>query len=144
MANKHDWLSLVDLSGLLVSEPVLNEVFPAGPSPVEPRRVSRLRSEYERWLAGKGSRDDQARKAAFRRWVSYVLHGVLQYPDDRLLSSMSLPPDLTIELAEYMQRLRPDMALTGPDGHPAAGLPHRGRLDDGADHRALVASPSPS
>ena len=51
MPHNHDWLSLIDVSGLLVSEPVLHERFPDGPPPQTPWIQRRFRTEYERWRA---------------------------------------------------------------------------------------------
>lgn len=109
MANNHDWLSLVNLSGLLVSEPVLNDMFSDGPPTLESGQARRFRTEYERWLAT-GDR---------RRWTDFILGMVLGYDQDRLRAGMSLPPDVRIELADYMQTLSPDRVLMGDDGDKA-------------------------
>lgn len=109
MANNHDWLSLVNLSGLLVSEPVLNDTFPDGPPTLESGQARRFRIEYERWLVT-GDR---------RRWTDFILGTVLGYDQDRLRAGMSLPPDVRVELADYMQTLSPDRVLMGVDGDKA-------------------------
>ncbi len=119
MAQYHDWLSLVNLSGLLVSEPVLNETFPEGPRPVENWRTRRFRAEYERWLVAKGQKDESVRRSDFRRWVGFVLRAALGHDEDRLRAGMSLPPDVRIELTDTMQRLSPDRVLMGADGEKA-------------------------
>jgi hypothetical protein len=109
MTNNHDWLSLVNLSGLLVSEPVLNDVFPDGPPTLEGWQARRFRTEYERWQATQ----DRG------RWTHFILGTVLGYDHDRLRAGMSLPPEVRIELTDYMQRLSPDRVLMGDDGDKA-------------------------
>lgn len=109
MANNHDWLSLVNLSGLLVSEPVLNDVFPDGPPALAGWQARRFRAEYERWLATQ----DRG------RWTSFIFSLILGYAQGRLRAGMSLPPEVRVDLADYMQRLSPDRALMGPDGEIA-------------------------
>ncbi len=109
MANNHDWLSLVNLSGLLVSEPVLNDGFPDGPPVLESWQARRFRTEYERWLATQ----DRG------RWTNFILTTILSYDYDRLRAGMSLPPDVQIELTDTMQKLSPDRVLMGTDGDKA-------------------------
>jgi len=106
MANNHDWLSLVNLSGLLVSEPVLNDAFPDGPPTLEGWQARRFRTEYERWQT---TRDRG-------RWTTFVLETILGYPYDRLRAGMSLPPEVRIHLTNTMQSLSPDRVLVGEDG----------------------------
>lgn len=118
MANNHDWQSLVELSGLLVSEPVLRERFSEGPPPLKDWLSRRFRTEYERWrsVEGQRKRDNDAAERARRRWIDWVLTTLLDYDDERLLGGMTLPPDVVIDLPEYMQTLRPDRVLVDEAG----------------------------
>jgi hypothetical protein len=109
MANNHDWLSLVNLSGLLVSEPVLNDAFPDGPPALENWQARRFRTEYERWLATQ----DRG------RWTNFILTTILGYDYEHLRAGMSLPLDVRIELTDTMQKLSPDRVLMGADGDKA-------------------------
>lgn len=99
-----EWLSLVNLSGLLVSEPVLRDAFPNGLPSLDNQLLRRYRIEYERWRSTKNG----------DRWTDFVLTDLLGY---HLYGSMSLPPQVTIELTEYMQKLKPDKAVIGSDGN---------------------------
>ena len=49
MATHADWLSLVHLDGLLISEPVLEEHFPGGPKPVTKGMHNWFRRQAERY-----------------------------------------------------------------------------------------------
>ena len=47
-SSPHDWLNLVQLSGLLVSEPVLATAFPDGPERVPSHGIAASGREWER------------------------------------------------------------------------------------------------
>lgn len=104
----HDWLSLVQLSGLLVSEPVLLTVFPDGPERVKPAVFRRLNKEYERFRA----------RRELNRWVDFVLETLLDQPRLRWRKSHELPAGVTVSLLEYNQELRPNRVLVDGQGRP--------------------------
>ncbi len=112
MAYQHDWLSLVDVSGLLVSEPVLAEHFTAGWKTLPDWLARRFRTEYERVTSSKS--DDHARN----RWVNFVLRDLLAFKEEQLRGSMTLPPQLEIHLSDYLQKLKPDRAVVDANGQP--------------------------
>jgi hypothetical protein len=120
MSNNHDWQSLVELSGLLVSEPLLNENFPDGPQPLPVWLSRRFRNEYERWQGAEDRREKNAEAAdrARTRWIEFTLLRLLDYDESRLRGGMSLPPQLVIDLTDYMQTLKPNMALVDDNGNP--------------------------
>ncbi|MBE7550036.1 MAG: hypothetical protein HS126_03020 [Anaerolineales bacterium] len=110
----HDWLSLVSLSGLLVSEPVLATAFPHGPERVEPRLLRRFPREWERFRLNQGA-DPQ------ERWLDFILHDLLGLgldPAHRLTKGQTLPPQTIIELREISQHLRPARVLVDKQGVP--------------------------
>ena len=70
----HEWLQLVDLSGLLVSEPVLVEHFPGGPERPADRAVHRLAAAWERFQT------DAKDSARLRTWHDALLFDFLGLP----------------------------------------------------------------
>jgi len=62
MATHADWLALVSLDGLVVSEPVLEERFPEGPPPVPAGQHHWFRRQAERYRVSRGH-PDPARRA---------------------------------------------------------------------------------
>src|SRR5690606_19123003 len=123
-ANQHDWLSLVGISGLLVSEPVLLDRFPGGPPALGRDAERSFRREWNRWLASDPG-DDGAR----RRWVAYILEDLLghgrafhKYP--------AIDERLSVELLEYEQKLWPDWVLVAEGGEPQMLVKLVGREQD--------------
>ncbi|MBN1888255.1 MAG: hypothetical protein JW850_09700 [Thermoflexales bacterium] len=111
----HDWLSLVSLSGLVVSEPVLASAFPRGPERVDPRLARRFIREWERFRLNKGA-DPQG------RWIDFILHEVLAWEYARVRKGHELPPQTNVTLLEVSQTLRPSRVLVDAQGLPALAL----------------------
>jgi hypothetical protein len=108
----HDWLSLVSLSGLLVSEPVLATAFPRGPERVSPYNLRRFTRQWERFKLRRGG-------DPLGRWVDFILYDLLGWERERLRRGRDLPPQALVDLLEVSQTLRPSRALLGADGAPA-------------------------
>ncbi|HEX4965267.1 MAG TPA: hypothetical protein VF173_30945, partial [Thermoanaerobaculia bacterium] len=103
----HEWIDLVERSGLLVSEPVLHRFFPGGPEHVEFRPQRALLSAWERFQVDPS---DGQRQSA---WLDAVFFGLLAWPEDRLVRGPRLPPSAAIHLPELDQSLRASAVLTG-------------------------------
>lgn len=118
-----EWLSLVEVSGPFLSMPVLLGIFPDGLDRFadERDRRSRLHVGNEEWLDSQtGTAGDPS---IHRAWVRHVLREVLEYEDELLLEGQSVPPSLSVTLAEHGERLAPDYVLCDPEGRPSAGKP---------------------
>ena len=110
----HDWLSLVALSGLLVSEPVLQTAFPDGPEKVPQETYRILKKEWERYLIPKESNPEDAQY----RWVRVVLEGLLAYDASNLRRHPDISDELKVALSEYGQVLKPSVVLVDEDEQP--------------------------
>ncbi|MCK6580968.1 MAG: SAM-dependent methyltransferase [Anaerolineae bacterium] len=115
--NSHDWLSLVELSGLLISEPVLNESFESGAQPLDFSLARQFRTEFERWRGATDRQDAEALRSARSRWITFILRDLLAY-DRALRGRIELPPQLRIQLTDYLQTLQPDYFVVGAEGVP--------------------------
>ncbi len=124
----HDWLSLVSLSGLLVSEPVLLNSFPDGPEPVSPYIHRWFRKEWEKYQIG----TEKDAVAAQRRWLDFVLETLLEFSGGAWLKHNDIPQSVTCDLVEYSQKLKPNRVLTDESGNPlllCISVPYDQKLD---------------
>jgi hypothetical protein len=86
----HDWLDLVRRSGLLVTEPVLCEVFPNGPDKTNQYIYRRTLNERQRWLADPGA------KSRFANWKNFILHDLLELPQQKIRRKQDFTPELSV------------------------------------------------
>lgn len=104
-----EWLSLMDISGPFLAQPVLKDIFPQGLEGVEPERRKRVRQAYDEWREAVDL-DDPALAELHRAWVELVLRDTLEY-GDLLFCTSRLPLSLKCDLAEHGITIRPDYAL---------------------------------
>jgi len=126
MATHADWLALVSLDGLVVSEPVLEERFPEGPPPVPAGQHHWFRRQAERYRVSRGHPDPARRADGARQWVDYLLAEILDLPAGSAVpgspgasawkKAAEVPAELRVFLDELEQELRPDRVLMGPKG----------------------------
>jgi hypothetical protein len=118
-----EWLSLMDISGPFLEEPVLDRVFPQGLEDVDPSRRKLVRQAYDEWRESVDGEEVDAREI-HAAWVSLVLGKVLELDGDGrgdvLKSGATLPASLVHESTEHGIALRPDYALLdgGSEGTP--------------------------
>src|SRR5512135_809389 len=112
-SSPHDWLNLVQLSGLLVSEPVLATAFPDGPERLPSHVYRHFGREWERVSSTRNE------AAAQSRWIDFVLEDLLELRREAWRKSNDLPEGVSVSLMEYSQTLRPSRVLVGADGKPA-------------------------
>jgi hypothetical protein len=114
-----EWLSLVEVSGPLLTVPVLSRALPLGLEPTDKELVDELRVAWAEVT-------DEPRLSG--RWVSWVLKQLLDLPPEVLLHGTSVPSRLAHRVGEHATELRPDYVVADP---PAA--------DGGTPVRMLVA-----
>lgn len=110
--HSHDWFSLVNLSGLIVSEPVLLDSFPDGPPALTRQAETAFRREYTRWVGASHAEGVQ------HHWISFVLEDLLGHEPQAFHRGMAISHKLIIELADYEQRLYPSRVLVDAGGKP--------------------------
>jgi len=121
----HDWLDLVARSGLVVTEPVLEEHYPDGPDPLPRGARHWFRRRAERYRLARHEHDSLARqgkepkkaRAAVHRWVQFILEELLEHPPEAWAWGGDIPPSCRCALPAYEQELRPDRVLLH-DGEP--------------------------
>lgn len=118
-ASSHgDWLSLIDISGPFLAEPVLREAFPQGFAGLDAGRRRDLRSAYDEWREAVDFRDADL-PALHRAWIELVLSRILEWDTDVLKSGDKIPASLCAARPELSIVLRPDhAAVSANDGKP--------------------------
>ena len=109
-----EWLSLIDVSGPFLAEPVLKRVFPQGLEQTDPLRRKHVRQAYDEWREAVDT-DDPQFAAIHEAWIGLVLKKVLELDEedeeDALKPESELPKSLTASFPEHDATLRPDFAV---------------------------------
>jgi len=109
-----EWLSLIDVSGPFLAEPVLKQVFPQGLEQIDPLNRKAVRQAYEEWREAIDL-DDPQLPAFHKAWVELVLKRVLELDEDDeediLKPRAKLSDALTHLIPEHGVTLRPDFAV---------------------------------
>ena len=111
-----EWLSLIEVSGPFLAEPVLNQVFPQGLERIDPLKRKAVRQAYDEWREAMDMEDPQL-PALHTAWIDLVLKRTLELDEDGeediLKSQAKLPNTLSHLVPEFGITLRPDYAVVG-------------------------------
>jgi hypothetical protein len=109
-----EWLSLIDISGPFLAEPVLKDAFPQGLEGLDSAKRKTVRQGYDEWREALDF-DDPDLSKIHRAWIDLVLKQVLELDEnskgDFLKSAEKVPNTIACELPEYGITLRPDYAV---------------------------------
>src|SRR5512137_1774492 len=105
MATHADWLSLVELDGLVISEPVLEERFPDGPLTVGKGMHHWFRKQAERWQVARSDPDPPRRAKGARDFTDFLLEHLLELPNTNWFKAAEVPDILRAQLPEFEQEL---------------------------------------
>ncbi len=112
-----EWLSLIDVSGPFLAEPVLKQVFPQGLERTDPLICKHVRQAYDEWREAVDTEDPQV-AAIHGAWIDLVLKQILELDEDGeedvLKPRSSLSESLTVSFPEREVTLRPDYAVVAP------------------------------
>jgi hypothetical protein len=110
-----EWLSLIDISGPFLAEPVLKDAFPQGLEGLDSTKRRTVRQAYDEWREALDL-DDPDFPKIHRAWIDLVLKQILDLDEDGsgdvLKSTEKLPSTVRCEVAEHGISLRPDYAVT--------------------------------
>jgi hypothetical protein len=93
------------MSGLVLSEPVLQQEFPNGPPPIEDYLFKRFRNQYERFMLSKGT----AQQRNQSQWINFILGEFLDIYEWK--RSDALPESAIVALENFNQILRPSRVI---------------------------------
>jgi len=113
-----EWLSLIDVSGPFLAEPVLKDAFPQGLEGLDPAKRTIVRQAYDEWREALDF-GDSAFPQIHRAWIDLILRRVLELDEngtgDVLKAADKLPDTVRCELPEHGITLRPDYAVMGAE-----------------------------
>jgi len=113
---QHRWLSLVDVTGVVLSEPVLVDAAPAGFRSLERAELARFYREREIRDLPIGSTQEPE-----RHWADFILHDLLRLKPKYWRSGSDIPETLTAPLPSQGETLRPTRVLYD-GGEPVLAL----------------------
>lgn len=109
-----EWLSLIEISGAFLAEPILDQAFPQGLEGLETSKKQAFRQAYEEWREALDT-DDELQAKLHQEWINWVLKIGLEWDEDNegeeLKASADVPAHLKLELLEHKLTLKPDYAL---------------------------------
>ncbi|EAQ96894.1 Eco57I restriction-modification methylase domain-containing protein [Congregibacter litoralis] len=118
MSQHGEWLSLIEVSGPFLAEPVLRDAFPAGLQKLDSTKKKQFRQTYEEWRESVDS-DDELQSELHQQWIDWVLKQGLEWDEDNegeeLKAADQVPADIQLDLPEYQLSIKPSYVLYGSD-----------------------------
>jgi Eco57I restriction-modification methylase/restriction-modification enzyme MmeI-like protein len=124
---QHRWLSLVEITGVVLSEPVLADAAPAGFRGLEKKELARFYKAREIWNLPKGMVEGDPDA----RWIDFVLEELLRLRPKYWQVGAAVSERLVVSLTQQREVLRPTRVLV--DGDKAVLLLLRVPRDQGLD-----------
>ena len=113
-AGRHsEWLALVEMSGLMFSEPVLEEKIGELPR-MEPAKLKSLRKAWDRY----NLRPGMIPTDVHREWIEFVLGQLLELQEPRWRTGPRMGERFVVVLPELGQTLAPERVLVDLDDSP--------------------------
>lgn len=118
MSQHGEWLSLIEVSGPFLAEPVLKDAFPAGLQKLESTKKKQFRQTYEEWRESVDS-SDELQSEVHQQWIDWVLKQGLDWDEDsegeELKTGEQIPADIQLDLPEHQLSIKPTYVLYGSD-----------------------------
>jgi len=119
---QHRWLSQIEVTGVVFSEPVLAEAAPAGFPNLDKRVLARFYKAREIWNLPKGMLKDDGQSD----WIRFILEEILRLKNSEdWLVGAAIPAEFVVRLSNQQETLRPNRVL----------------MDDGASAMAFLEVP---
>jgi hypothetical protein len=121
--NQHaEWLSLIEVSGPFLAEPILNQAFPQGLEKVDPVKKKQFRQTYDEWREVSDSdvlQDIQIKDKIHQEWVNWVLKIGLELDEDEdgdtLKNQSQMNGTIQVVVPEHHVTLKPEYVVIGDD-----------------------------
>ena len=107
---QHGWLSQVEISGVVLSEPVLIDAAPAGFRALEKKELAKFHKVRETWLLPPGMVKDPD-----TNWVGFILEEVLELKPKYWRMGATIPEGFVVDLTDRRETLRPTRILMDND-----------------------------
>ncbi|OUS30681.1 hypothetical protein A9Q99_05735 [Gammaproteobacteria bacterium 45_16_T64] len=113
-----EWLSLVEVSGPFLAEPILKDAFPQGLEKIDPFKKKQFRQTYEEWREVIDSHDEDViaiKNQIHKEWINWVIKFGLEWDEDEdgdiLKTGDALPETIQLTLPEHGVKLKPEFAV---------------------------------
>ncbi len=121
--NQHaEWLSLIEVSGPFLAEPILNQAFPQGLEKVDPIKKRQFRQTYDEWrevIDSDAHQDIQIKGKIHQQWTSWVLKFGLELDEDEdgdiLKDQTQMSSSIQVTIPEHHVTLIPEYAIVASD-----------------------------
>lgn len=113
---QHRWLSQVEVTGVVFSEPVLAEAAPAGFPNLDKKVLAQFHKAREIWNLPKGMIKENPQGA----WIRFILEEILRHRPTDWLVGAAVPADNVVNLPAQQETIRPTRVLV--DGNTAVLL----------------------
>lgn len=121
--NQHaEWLSLIEVSGPFLAEPILNQAFPQGLEKVDPVKKRQFRQTYDEWrevIDSDAQQDIQIKDKIHQQWTNWVLKFGLELDEDNdgdvLKNKLQMHASFEVIVPEHQVTLKPEYAVVAND-----------------------------
>jgi len=118
-----EWLSLIEVSGPFLAEPILKDAFPQGLEKIDSIKKKQFRQTYDEWRETVDSHDveDNAIKEKIHQeWINWVIKFGLEWDEeedgDILKHDDAIPEGIQLNVAEHNLTLKPEFAVYANEG----------------------------
>lgn len=121
--NQHtEWLSLIEVSGPFLAEPILDQAFPQGLEKLDPIKKRQFRQTYDEWrevIDSDAQKDIEIKDKIHQQWIDWVLKFGLELDEDEdgeiLKNQNQMSSSIHVHVSEHRVSLKPDYAIIASD-----------------------------
>ncbi|WP_418642106.1 hypothetical protein ACNUDM_05055 [Vibrio chaetopteri] len=121
--NQHaDWLSLIEVSGPFLAEPILNQAFPQGLEKLDLVKKRQFRQTYDEWrevIDSDAPEDLQIKDKIHQQWTNWVLKFGLELDEDEdgdvLKDQSKMHASIEVTIPEHQVTMKPEYAVVASD-----------------------------
>lgn len=121
--NQHaDWLSLIEVSGPFLAEPILNQAFPQGLEKLDSVKKRQFRQTYDEWreiIDSDALEDLKIKDKIHHQWINWVLKFGLELDEDEdgdvLKDQSQMHDSIVVTIPEHQVTIKPDYVVIASD-----------------------------
>lgn len=121
--NQHaDWLSLIEVSGPFLAEPILNQAFPQGLEKLDSVKKRQFRQTYDEWrevIDSDAPEDLKIKDKIHQQWTNWVLKFGLELDEDEdgdvLKDQSKMHASIEVTIPEHQVTIKPEYAVVASD-----------------------------
>ncbi|MBE8232807.1 MAG: hypothetical protein HAW67_03665 [Endozoicomonadaceae bacterium] len=121
--NQHaEWLSLIEVSGPFLAEPILNRAFPQGLEKIDPFKKRQFRQTYDEWrevIDSDSLKDIEIKSQIHQQWINWVLKFGLELDEDEdgdiLKNQSQMHSSIQVVVPEHQLTIIPEYAVIASD-----------------------------